>query len=260
MKRARPRAYYHEFAWAYDLVLSEPITSRIDFIEAELRARGVRGSASILDAGCGTGRYASALADRGFHVLGVDRSPEMIGVARARPRGDAVHLDFALSDLLTAIMLSSFECVLCRGMLNDLTDEAERTTIFERFAGWLRPAGVLIFDVRDWAGSLARYNRDPVYERRVTTPNGVLTFWSETRFDHDGHRLLVRECFDIEQSGGRSVVESDFVMRCWSPEEVQQHVAAAFENVAIMPSYSPDRSGANVQSDRLVVVATRKKK
>jgi SAM-dependent methyltransferase len=47
---------------------------------------GLRG-ARVLDAGCGTGRLAAALADSGLaRVWGVDASPEMLAVARAKTR------------------------------------------------------------------------------------------------------------------------------------------------------------------------------
>jgi SAM-dependent methyltransferase len=43
--------------------------------------------ARVLDAGCGTGRLAAALAEEGLaRVWGVDRSPEMLAVARAKTR------------------------------------------------------------------------------------------------------------------------------------------------------------------------------
>lgn len=38
----------------------------------------------MLDVGCGTGRWAEALAERGGRVWGVDASPEMVEQARAR--------------------------------------------------------------------------------------------------------------------------------------------------------------------------------
>jgi ubiquinone/menaquinone biosynthesis C-methylase UbiE len=55
----------------YELVVSE----------AELRG------AKVLDAGCGTGRLAAELADSGLaRVWGVDASPEMLAIARAKSR------------------------------------------------------------------------------------------------------------------------------------------------------------------------------
>lgn len=38
----------------------------------------------VLDAGCGDGAYTATLRERGFDVLGVDVTPELLAVARAR--------------------------------------------------------------------------------------------------------------------------------------------------------------------------------
>ena len=38
----------------------------------------------VLDVGCGTGRFAAALSDRGSRVWGVDASAEMVALARGR--------------------------------------------------------------------------------------------------------------------------------------------------------------------------------
>jgi SAM-dependent methyltransferase len=51
----------------------------------ELVRRGELAGRRVLDVGCGTGRFAAALRERGARVWGVDPSPEM--VARARERG-----------------------------------------------------------------------------------------------------------------------------------------------------------------------------
>ena len=51
--------------------------------------------ASVLDAGCGTGRVAIELAHRGVVVVGVDRDPDMIDLARAK----APELRWVVADL-----------------------------------------------------------------------------------------------------------------------------------------------------------------
>jgi ubiquinone/menaquinone biosynthesis C-methylase UbiE len=82
------RPYYHEFAWAYDLLQTDPVEPRIDFIQAILAGHEIPPNATLLDAGCGTGHYAVEFANRGFQVCGVDRSSDLIAVARGRlPHG-----------------------------------------------------------------------------------------------------------------------------------------------------------------------------
>ena len=82
MSVARP--YYHEFAWAYDLLQTDPVAPRVEFVEALLSNQGIGVNSTILDAGCGTGRYTVELGKRGYQVCGVDRSPELIAVAQSR--------------------------------------------------------------------------------------------------------------------------------------------------------------------------------
>jgi ubiquinone/menaquinone biosynthesis C-methylase UbiE len=55
------RPFYNEFAWAYDLLQAEPIVTRVDFMEGLLSRNGILHGSKILDAGCGTGRYAVEL-------------------------------------------------------------------------------------------------------------------------------------------------------------------------------------------------------
>jgi len=166
------RPYYHRFAWVYDLLNAEPITARIDFIVAALQRRGVRPPDRLLDAGCGTGRYAIQLAAHGFTVTGVDRSSELVKIAGQKPDARAADVRFSVADLLEFDPTDRFRAVLCRGVLNDLTCDIDRERIFGRFAQWLAPGGVLIFDVRDWARTLLRYEANSVSRREMRLEGG----------------------------------------------------------------------------------------
>jgi hypothetical protein len=48
-----PRPLYHRFAWAYDLLVNEPIDARIAAMVSLLGKRGVRPRDEVVDAGCG---------------------------------------------------------------------------------------------------------------------------------------------------------------------------------------------------------------
>jgi len=50
-------------------------------------ALGLSGGSRVLDAGCGDGRHARALAARGVPVFGLDRSPDLLADARRRGGG-----------------------------------------------------------------------------------------------------------------------------------------------------------------------------
>jgi len=52
---------------------------------------------SVLDLGCGTGRHALVLAERGFRVVGVDRSAQMLNRAQALRDGALARIQDRLS-------------------------------------------------------------------------------------------------------------------------------------------------------------------
>jgi 2-polyprenyl-3-methyl-5-hydroxy-6-metoxy-1,4-benzoquinol methylase len=251
-----PRPYYHEFAWAYDLLQNDSIVPRVDFIQAVLGQNRIPANATILDAGCGTGRYATELAKRGFRVCGVDRSTEFIAIARNREPDALEGLEFVIANLLEASFPSLFDAVLCRGVLNDFVKDGERGSIFRKFAAWLRPGGILIFDVRERTKTLERYAKGLQHRRTVELPNGTLEFQSTTVLDMESCQLRIRERFDIERGGVHASTENDFVMKCWTASEITFHLSeAGLDEIATHSNYGED---GLAWSDRLVVVALKR--
>jgi SAM-dependent methyltransferase len=75
------RAHFDAIAGRYDQLRHQLFEPALDLLVREGDLEGRR----VLDLGCGTGRFAAALADRhGCVAFGVDPSPAMLGVARAR--------------------------------------------------------------------------------------------------------------------------------------------------------------------------------
>jgi SAM-dependent methyltransferase len=250
------RPFYHEFAWAYDLLQTDPVAPRIDFVERVLSNQGIGADSTILDAGCGTGRYALELARRGYRVWAVDRSPELIAVAQARAFHAAVRPEFIVGDLVTAAFTRKFDTVLCRGVLNDLVEESDRIAIFRQFAAWLRPGGVAIFDVREWARTVARYERNSVHRRTVELPDGTLCFQSETALDSGTRQMRIRECFKVSRNNMETSKVNEFVMKCWTPEEIERRLLTAGFDVA--GTYGSYGESERTWSDRLVVTARKR--
>ena len=250
------RPYYHKFAWAYDLLQTDPVVPRIDFVERVLNNHGISPNSAVLDAGCGTGRYALELARRGYHVCGVDRSPELIAVAKNRALHASVQPEFAIADLLAVTFARFFDAILSRGVLNDFVEESDSIAIFQQFGTWLRPGGIAIFDVREWARTVLRYEKHSVHDRTVELPDGTLRFQSETVLDSESRQMRVRECFKITRDAIETSSLNDFVMRCWTSQEIRDRLLmAGFDDIKAYPSYG---ESDQKWSDRLVLVARKR--
>jgi len=234
------RPFYTAFAWAYDLLIAGPVSSRCDFIEHTLVQRGgVLPGARLLNAGCGTGSYAIELARRGYRVTGVDVEPALLLQARTRAADLSASLTIETGDILDLPPDRRYEAILCRGVLNDLVADADRVQAFFSFARALDAGRVLILDVREWNATICRYRQEPIFERSVDLDDGTLTFRSVTHLEPDTRRLLVSERHTLVQGGVETTADHDFVMRCWEKEELAHHLArAGFGAITYAPDYA----------------------
>ena len=64
-----------------DLYEGKDYAAEADYVDALIQ-RYFPGAQSLLDLGCGTGRHAIKFTEKGYAVVGVDRSPEMIAKAQ----------------------------------------------------------------------------------------------------------------------------------------------------------------------------------
>ena len=156
MNEVTRRPFYTEYAWAFDLLIDRPVRRECAVIAEWLVDRGVLPGSEILDAGCGTGRYAIELARRGYVVHGIDLSADLIEVAM-RANGQ-VHrgVSFAVGDI-THLPPSRYPAILYRGVLNDIVDDAV-DAVFGLRQG-TATNGALILDVREWTASVERKAR-----------------------------------------------------------------------------------------------------
>jgi len=98
------------------------------------------GPTSVLDAGCGTGRVARELANRGLDVVGVDVDPSMIAEARRR----APDLEWVEADLATLALGRTFDVVVLAGNVPLFCPPATRSTLVGACGQHVGDGGVMI--------------------------------------------------------------------------------------------------------------------
>ena len=170
-------------------------------------------------------------------MIGVDRSANLIGVAAREASGDVEHV---VADVLDWRPPEPAAAVLCRGVLNDLTEDADRDRALASLARMLRPGGLLVADVRDRDRSAERYARPRATQR--SAGDVVLA----SRSSWDGEEIVVDERIRL----GADEWRHEMRMRPWTREELERRLAAGFESVEL---HHPAEAGA--RGDRIVFSA-----
>lgn len=98
------------------------------------------GPATVLDAGCGTGRVAIELARRGIDVVGVDAEDDMLATARER----APQIEWVTSDLTELDLGRTFDVVVMAGNVPLFTEPARRDALAAGCARHVAPGGALV--------------------------------------------------------------------------------------------------------------------
>jgi len=112
--------------------------------------------ASVLDAGCGTGRVARELARRGVEVVGVDVDPSMIATARRL----APELEWVVGDLCALELRRRFDLVVMAGNVLLFTPAGTEADLVRSCARHVAEGGHLVAGFQlDRGYDLTEYDR-----------------------------------------------------------------------------------------------------
>jgi SAM-dependent methyltransferase len=141
---------YTGFAEVYDLFMDDvPYEEWADRLCSILKEFQIE-DGILLDLGCGTGKLTRLLSDRGYDMIGVDSSVEMLEIARsaeAEEEQDGQIL-YLLQDMRSFELYGTVRAVYSAcDCLNYILEEDELLTVFKLVNNYLDPGGIFIFDM-----------------------------------------------------------------------------------------------------------------
>lgn len=184
-----------DYAQLYDLLYQDKDYDAEVALLERIFARHALTGTSVLDLGCGTGQHAIRLAKRGFDVTGVDRSGEMLRIARVKAEQTLDELSpqpsFVEGDI-TSVRLGGapFDVALMMFAVlgYQVTNEAVRAAL-RTVRTHLRPGALFVCDV--WYGPAVLSVRPSERTKVVDAPGGQVIRSVRTSLDSFAHRADV---------------------------------------------------------------------
>lgn len=132
--------YVSAFADTADMAWTDRTEAEV---ERALRMLRPAGGERVLDLACGSGRHSLELVRRGFEVVGVDISSELLEIARRDAAEQGLEVGFVEADLRELEFEAEFDLVLSLndGAIGYLETEAENLRAFEVISRSLKPGG-----------------------------------------------------------------------------------------------------------------------
>ena len=248
------------YASLYDLLYREKdYLGECDFLERLFARHARREVRSLLDLGCGTGGHALLFAGRGYRVAGVDRSPTMLRIARAKAGAvtGAGSAAFSLGDVRTVRLGRRFDAVVALfAVMGYQIADADFVAAVRTAAVHLAPGGLFVFDV--WYGPAVLAS--PPGAREKTVKDGARLVRRRTDCEVDAFAQVVQVRFGTTVREGRRTIssgEETHPMRFFFPRELGLLVrAAGLEPAAIVP-FTDEAGTPGTDTWNVTVVATR---
>lgn len=141
-------ASYEQFAMIYDSALNElPYEAWLMYIESIFKKFNLKPEL-ILDLGCGTGSMTNLMAKKGYELIGIDLSEDMLAIARDKAKDENLEVMYLNQDMTELDLFGTVDAIISVGdALNYITLDEDLKKTFEKVNLFLNPGGLFIFDM-----------------------------------------------------------------------------------------------------------------
>lgn len=254
--RRRTLEAYGKFAQVYDLFMDNiDYDSWTDYVEKHLQDQGIR-DGLVLELGCGTGTVTGLLAQKGYDMIGVDNSEEMLAEAMKKKMETGQDILYLLQDMQEFELYGTVRAVVsvCDS-LNYITDREELLQVFRLVNNYLDPGGVFLFDMN----TVHKY-RDILGETTIAENRDEGSFIWENSYDpENGLNIYQLAVFLPREDGLYEKCEELHCQKAYEQEEIEGLLAeSGMELLAVYDAYTMEP--VREDSERLFFVVREKGK
>ncbi|MBR5155424.1 MAG: methyltransferase domain-containing protein [Clostridia bacterium] len=244
---------YNDFAEVYDKLQDADYEQFVDYYE-KIFKRFDKSPKLVLDLACGTGNITIPMAKRGYDMIGLDLSCEMLNIARGKAVADNLDILFLNQDMCEMELYGTVDAIVCAlDGLNYITDPDDMQKVFRLAANYLNPGGLMIFDLN------TEYKLREVLGGNtfVCEENDIYYVW-QSEFCDDTKVCEFELNFFCEQPDGSYERFDEFqAERAYSKEEILKFAKDA--GLELQGIYKPFEFATNSDRDERVFFVISKK-
>ena len=244
---------YDRFAFVYD-ALTENVgyAQRADYLFMLLKSAGVQ-SGLLLDLACGTGSLSVELCKKGYDVIGVDGSFEMLNAAREKcaPYGERILL--LCQDMTQLDLFGTIDCAVCSlDSINHLTDEKDVREAFRLVSLFMNQGGVFVFDVNTpYKHKYVLGDNCFVYEE-----DGIFCTWQNFFYEDDCSVEIFLDFFTEQEDGSYLREQESFCERAYDDKQLTTMLEDA--GFSVLSRYGEMTTDAPKKDEQRVYYVCRK--
>lgn len=215
----------------------------------------------LLDLACGTGSMTLELARRGYDMIGVDASPDMLARAFERKLESEFSSDplFLLQDMRAFELYGTVGAITCcLDSVNYLVDDGALSECFSCVHNYLDPDGLFIFDINSPYKFEHVYGDNTYAFEEDDCGGSSFCVWQNFFDKESGLCDFYLTVFEKNEDGTYSRRDERQCERCFDVAKIEETLAACgFELLGIYSDF--EFSEPKDDSERLYIVARCKK-